>query len=243
MQNRYAGDIGDFGKFGLLRYLSRTGLRIGVNWYLTPDETHNGDGSHTAYLRNETYRACDGELFEALGKIVNPPGRRSVASLKEAGILNAVYYDKVLDFRCAPDRAEKRRKWHADALDCLADAEIVFLDPDNGLMVPSAAKTARANKYAELSEIADYCRRPRKTSVIWYQHKARRGDEFYRDQFRDILKMEEFRGMCGMGLKFSPVSQRYYFLLIQPEHREILSLVDNFLETPWKTCFSPFPAE
>ena len=35
MQNRYTGDIGDFGKLGLLRQLSRTGLSIGVNWYRT----------------------------------------------------------------------------------------------------------------------------------------------------------------------------------------------------------------
>lgn len=46
MQNRYVGDIGDFGKLGLLRQLHKTGLSIGVNWYLTPDETHNGDGWH-----------------------------------------------------------------------------------------------------------------------------------------------------------------------------------------------------
>jgi hypothetical protein len=44
MQNRYAGDISDFGKLGLLRQLSKTGLSVGVNWYLTPDGTHNGDG-------------------------------------------------------------------------------------------------------------------------------------------------------------------------------------------------------
>ena len=37
MQNRYTGDIGDFGKLGLLRQLGRTGLSIGVNWYLTLD--------------------------------------------------------------------------------------------------------------------------------------------------------------------------------------------------------------
>ena len=35
MQDRYAGDIGDFGKFGLLRALSSAGLSIGVNWYRT----------------------------------------------------------------------------------------------------------------------------------------------------------------------------------------------------------------
>ena len=47
MQNRYTGDIGDFSKLGLLRALSNAGLSIGLNWYLTPNETHNEDGKHT----------------------------------------------------------------------------------------------------------------------------------------------------------------------------------------------------
>ena len=38
MQDRYTGDIGDFGKLGLLRVLQAQGLTIGVNWYLTPDK-------------------------------------------------------------------------------------------------------------------------------------------------------------------------------------------------------------
>lgn len=47
MQNRYTGDIGDFGKLGLLRQLQlNTRLSIGVNWYLIPDESHNRDGHH-----------------------------------------------------------------------------------------------------------------------------------------------------------------------------------------------------
>ncbi|MBP7186237.1 MAG: hypothetical protein KBA55_05630 [Ruminococcus sp.] len=32
MQDRYAGDIGDYGKFILLRKLSEK-FRIGINWY------------------------------------------------------------------------------------------------------------------------------------------------------------------------------------------------------------------
>ncbi len=46
MQNRYTGDIGDFSKLGLLRVLHAARLSIGLNWYLTPDETHNNDGGH-----------------------------------------------------------------------------------------------------------------------------------------------------------------------------------------------------
>ena len=53
MQNRYSGDIGDFSKLGLLRALLPCGIPIGINWYLVPDETHNGDGRHVKYLEKE----------------------------------------------------------------------------------------------------------------------------------------------------------------------------------------------
>lgn len=49
MQNRYTGDIGDFAKYGLLRALGE-GNKLGIVWYLYPDESHNEDGKHTAYL-------------------------------------------------------------------------------------------------------------------------------------------------------------------------------------------------
>ncbi|MBR3004710.1 MAG: hypothetical protein IKH67_06570 [Lachnospiraceae bacterium] len=37
MQNRYAGDIGDYGKIGLLKCLQLHGFKIGVNCYRVPD--------------------------------------------------------------------------------------------------------------------------------------------------------------------------------------------------------------
>ena len=81
MQNRYVGDVGDFAKHGLLRYLNGATdpeadaearrFRIGLIWYLTHDQTHargrvtNGDGQHLGYLmrtRRESkaeYKDCD----------------------------------------------------------------------------------------------------------------------------------------------------------------------------------------
>ena len=49
VQNRYAGDIGDYLKLAILRALSR-GYRLGIAWWLYPDESHNGDGRHIGYL-------------------------------------------------------------------------------------------------------------------------------------------------------------------------------------------------
>lgn len=63
MQDRYAGDIGDFSKLGLLRQLSACGMAIGINWYLTPNERHNTDGRYVGYLNDDSFRACDDLLI------------------------------------------------------------------------------------------------------------------------------------------------------------------------------------
>jgi hypothetical protein len=59
MQDRYAGDIGDFVKLGLLRAIS-PGYALGLAWYHVPDEGHNDDGRHIGYTAQpETYSALD----------------------------------------------------------------------------------------------------------------------------------------------------------------------------------------
>lgn len=65
MQNRCAGGIGDYGKLELFRALRSAELAVGVNWYLTPDETHNDDGRHVGYLQCYAFRACDEDLWLA----------------------------------------------------------------------------------------------------------------------------------------------------------------------------------
>ena len=81
MQDRYAGDVGDFGKLGLLRQIADTGLKIGINWYLNdkPEGHVNDDGKHIGYLNNKSFRNCDDELLDVLRNIVG--GNRSVAAL------------------------------------------------------------------------------------------------------------------------------------------------------------------
>src|SRR3954463_4138966 len=101
MQDRYVGDLGDYGKYGLLRVLARSsGLRIGVAWYRVPNEGHNADGKHTSYLHNERFRECDPELFGALKGLVFDngvlqPERRRVEHIHTLGILpsDTVYHD------------------------------------------------------------------------------------------------------------------------------------------------------
>src|SRR6185312_15778128 len=98
MQNRYAGDVGDFVKLGLLRHLAApvdedgAALLVGLNWYLAPDEDHNADGKHVTYLQQSnryhaSLAACDPRLMECLARVVET--HRSVDALNTSGALPA----------------------------------------------------------------------------------------------------------------------------------------------------------
>jgi hypothetical protein len=70
MQNRYVGEIGDYLKLGTVRALS-PGYRLGVAWWLLPDENRNKDRRHIDYVKQPAqWRQFDPPLFDALGEIV-----------------------------------------------------------------------------------------------------------------------------------------------------------------------------
>ena len=238
MQNRYAGDIGDFGKLGLLRTLYAAGLSVGVNWYLNPNltskELNNKDGKFVGYSQ---YKNCDEQLYSELQKIISF-GQRNVSSLENNNILHAKFYSTPFDFfgKSKSERVDFRCKWHENALKTLSGVDVVFVDPDNGLIVRSAAGTTRANKYVEPSELTDYYSQG--ASVIYYQHKARYNDIFYINRHKELLSLEMLSNAAGLCVKFMPVSQRYYFFIIQPRHREMIqNQIDMMMSSEWKKCF------
>ena len=136
MQDRYVGDIGDFGKIGLLKVLQAQGLSIGVNWYRVEpmDTERKADGSYKQedgkYLIPEKLQACDTSLAEKLTKIAKSD-HRSIRSLEQGDFIpSARYFSE-------PVTVAGREEWHKKALDLLKGLDIVFLDPDNGMLVKS----------------------------------------------------------------------------------------------------------
>ena len=114
MQDRYAGDIGDFGKFGLLKFLAAENLRVGINWYKaeppksemnTKGEFLQNDGKHKIKAK---YFPCDEGLARVLLEI-SEHKNRSISMLQNASLLppSVVYYDAVVT-------KEQRQQWHAD---------------------------------------------------------------------------------------------------------------------------------
>lgn len=104
MQDRYTGDVGDFGKYGLLKTLCGDDLSLDVIWYLFPDERGSGDGSHVRYLEPtpdnlRRFRDCDPDLYHTLRGMVRD-GARSVRSVRERLVLppGSVFYEEILSF-------------------------------------------------------------------------------------------------------------------------------------------------
>lgn len=242
MQNRYVGDIGDYGKYALLRSIVGTGLALGVNWYLTPDENHNSDGKHTSYLCKRNISSYDNELYYILKDIVEKD-RRNVYSVQKSGILplNTLFYDSILDLTGEPNPLKRRmlrQNWHNSALNSLNDCDIVFLDPDNGLQVKSVSLTGqKGNKYIGLDELKDYYRLGK--SVIFYNHRERKQEEEYLDKFRMLQVDSAFKGAEWLGLKFLRGTIRDYIFVLQPKHLYPIKLqCEALLNTKWKENFS-----
>jgi hypothetical protein len=172
VQNRYAGDVGDYVKYALLRTLT-PGRRLGVAWYLYPDEGHNADGKHISYLDQPAkWRDLDPELFDALKRIVDT--ERSVARVESDGILCAEFHSDVIrtsEFAAA-ERAQRRSKWFETVQTQLAGCDLVFADPDNGVIDdnPARRKQRMFGKQMPLSEVRELA--AGRAAVI-YHHNTR----------------------------------------------------------------------
>jgi hypothetical protein len=174
MQNRYAGDFGDYAKLGILRALS-PGFRLGIAWWLYPDQSHNDDGRHIKYLVNkEKWGAFDPELFEKLKKIVSSR-ERSVLALENANILSgAIYASEVIPTKGLPAwRLSARREWFLKVKKSLDLADLIFVDPDNGLQPDNfslgGVKAGKSITFEELNDLAEQGR-----CLVAYHHQTRR---------------------------------------------------------------------
>ena len=234
MQNSYAGDVGDFGKLGLLWELTSSQLDIGVNWYLVPNESHNADGKHIGYTTDTRYSGCDDSLRNSLKEIVNR--QRSVSALEAMDLVpNAIYYHEVL---YSPSRTFSRMAWHIKALEVLRSADIVFLDPDNGLLVKSVSTgSAKSNKYVFSSEIADYFTAGK--SVIFYNHRCREQESVYLQRFVWMHEKLILKDAVIAGLTFKRGTVRDYIFILQPSHAaRIMGCLDYMLQSPWGNHFA-----
>ena len=213
MQDRYAGDIGDFAKYGLLRALTDT-TQLGVAWYLYPDEHHNSDGKHIDYLKSPgRWRHLDPELFDALGEIV-ASRHRSLASVERADVLpEARFSRRLLKFDGAPImRRAQRAGWFEQTKADLAPAPVIFADPDNGLCdderySPGRQAHWKRIPFCEVSALAES-----RTAIIYHHNTRRKGGHALEIQY-----WLDQMGSDAFALYWRPFSPRTFFVISPTE--------------------------
>ena len=142
MKNQYVGDIGDYGKYGLLRFLANRGITIGVNWYLTKNDPTT-DGEIRKYLdddRENGEKCYDENVFNKLKPIARKAkSERNINDVENNDIIpNAVFFNEYLE---TPE--EYRVLWHRRAMDTLSDADLIFADPAAAVLSFDSRKTLK----------------------------------------------------------------------------------------------------
>jgi len=261
MQDRYVGDVGDFGKYGLLDFIaSETKLKLGVNWCLTlptEKETKSGDGKFYDYLLTDPkYEAeskvskkyaqkrkeCDEKLYTKLQKIIidwldtdKNPDYRCVKQIEVDKILpdQTIFYSKCLN-------KTNRKEWHNNGIQSLSESEIIFFDPDNGIAKNDidSKDAVKSPKHINFDEIKDYFENGQ--TLIIYQH-ANRSDKFnnvlnYKKN-KLIEKLYPINNNQIICLRYKGGQARAFFIIMQQKHSDsIEKAVDNFLDI-WKGYF------
>ncbi len=227
MKNQYTGDIGDYGKYGMLRYLEKNGITIGINWYLTENDGSN-NGKFIAYLDNNKERYRDPQLFDLLKKIVMNEDK-SVLMIEHAAIFSsACFYHELLS-------RENRNEWHDNALKALKLQELVFCDPDNGPIGTKSKGSKDSEKYICPSEIVDYYNRGQ--NVLYYCQRARRTWAQWDKTKNEMI--EYLPDARIYILTYHKGTQRSYIFLIHPEDgRRYAAILQKFLYTNWNGAFT-----
>ena len=245
MQDRYAGDTPDFGKYVLLWHVqSETGLRLGINWYRTrPDEvdsTRNNDGTtrHHVQLRAD-FEAAAPDIYAKL-RPFEKEEYRCIENIEEADILptGTCFFSEFLSYgkpRCVAAQ-QVRQDWFCRAHKKLRDCQVIFCDPDTGpapLYMLGKAHRKKGPKYTYPEEISSHLKSGQSVIVIRFIRQYRRGvAQAIRDTF-DLLETQNgVPKNRSFAVEFPRGKNSTYFILPAVEHEHLLRhaidvLVDN----------------
>ena len=244
MQNRYTGDVGDFSKYGLMRELNKAGLSTALAWYLFPDETHNSDGKHIAYIGRDEFRRCDPALHDEMYKLISTK-KRNIAAVEKSKILGAhtLFHSTPLDMnqffsfssnKGQKSRKEARKEWLSDCVTKTKGAEIVFFDPDNGLEGNNPRPLSnKGPKFLYWSDLNSFVQR--KQSLVLYNHASRQGTIYEQITKRlSEIKIHVPYGSNAFAMLWRKFSVRYYLVIPTDQMKDaIISTCQEMIDGPW----------
>ncbi len=150
MRDQYAGDISDVLKFAFLRALASNDRCLGIAWYYDRGDDGRPDGQHLEWRDQLCWQQLDSELHAGLSTLPE----RSIAALERA----LIWPSSILFHREPMPTRMFRKTWAEGMSETLQAADVVFLDPDNGL-------GKETNKHATMTELR-LLRRPNRAIVF-----------------------------------------------------------------------------
>jgi hypothetical protein len=180
MQIQSSGGIGDFGKFALLRHLMR-GRCLAVCWYLAgaSEKTRDHERQFDYLRRPHEFRHLAPELYDQLVEFV---GKRHaladpLTELQHSRVLeNAIFMRQEV-----PKMASSRPLWAKTLANSVGGANLVFLDPDNGIEGRRLTK-----RHVALAEIAAL-RQKGRVLIIGHHQSGRRAEvKHIADQMKSL---------------------------------------------------------
>ena len=156
MQERYLGDVHDFQKFIFLKFLSCAfNQKIGLNWYLVDPkkigekEVKKKDGEKRYFLQQNEFKNIDKMIYDEFVKLKSKKLRSITAFTKKT------HLNRYISFFNNKITLLNREKWFRDSLNFFKKRDIIFLDPDNGLLKNKKSKKTSL-KYVLMNEIESY---------------------------------------------------------------------------------------
>lgn len=220
MRHNFVNDIGDYAKYALLRAVCASDLeliRLGVIWYLTDHVEWNADGRKRAHLSQDGWANLDPDLLATMRQLESTlPSKDAlnVSLIEASGILPAgtVFFAEALpQGQGTPrQRASERTVWFERARKSVANCNLIFLDPDNGLEVPSVPVTSRlASKYASVPEVGRLLESG--ASVVLYQHGCRMPWQAQRERILSQIASGTDQAVVIRTLRFGAFGARAFF--------------------------------
>lgn len=245
MRDEYVGDVGDFGKYVLLNELRKIvgqETKIGINWYY-----NTRPAPAFRYLSDNNFpqsKNMDEAALLASLKNIYENRKSRLSDIEYKGIVQGCicYQEPIPYSQPHKDRKECRKQWFKRSLGALDNADIIFLDPDNGIPPANLKQFAvDAVKYAFIDTEIDsyYNNKSKPKSVILYQHLNRTDGAAFLKWFLDeIQKIKPCKK--PIIIRCPRVTVRYYALIAKTDkHYDFFMSLLNKLMTDYSLLFEP----
>jgi hypothetical protein len=232
MKNQYFADINDYLKYGILRAIANSKLKICLCWMLTKDNNRN-DGGKIQYLQDlDKWRKYDPALFDVMKWSIDENKRSIDVAEKKDLIPDATYHTTLLT-----DDRDEREQYFKELTDISAASDLIFFDADNGMERKSVKKgNKNSSKYLYWDEVERFADTH---SILVFQYFPREPREEFIEERSQRLKTVS-HSTSVMALRTSDV---VFFLIPHPSHEGRLKKACRKGMKNWDPHISIHPEE